>query len=149
MNDQPERPPGSQFSTEPAVILNGMSPAQAVDLIASYMVSHGYVLESHQSNSATFSYHGGPDGWVGLGLLVSGLLPGVALLFLGFLFDVSILLVVMLLLLGLLPGIFYFLLAKGDRRTTLLATQGTNGCSLYIGGDADLVLRELYNWLAS
>jgi hypothetical protein len=56
---------------------------------------------------------------------------------------------IVLLLLGILPGILYFLLAGGDRRTTLLVNEEGEGCRVYVSGDGRAPLDELRNWVLS
>jgi hypothetical protein len=118
---EPTSQSGRGLQWRPGVVVTGMAPAQALDLVVPHMVSRGYVLESHQGNSATFSYHEEPSTAVGIFLL----------------------------LFGLLPGLLYFLLAGRDRRTTLLATEEADGCRLYISGDAGPAQQELHDWVWS
>lgn len=106
---------------ERGVLVTDTAPAQVLDLAASHMVGRGYAIESRQPNSLTFSHREEPN--VPLGCF--------------------------LLLLGLVPGVLYFLLAGGDRRTTLLATEEGEGCRVYVSGDAGRGQQELREWVTS
>ena len=85
------------------------SPEAATDRAVSYMVSLGFVLSQKTDTSATFSRRKRPNTDVGI----------------------------LLLLLGIVPGALYFLLAGGERRTTVLAVpaEGGRGARLTVSGD--------------
>lgn len=101
------------------VFVPNLSPQDAIQRTVAHMVGRGYPLVSRQENSATFSHHEGPDVWAGCFLL----------------------------LLFLLPGILYFILAGGERHTTLVATAEDNGVRLYAGGDRGASQDELRAWV--
>ena len=115
----PEGRPYEQLVWGQGVPVTDTAPAQVLDLAASYMVSRGYAIESRQANSLTFSHREEPNFPLGCFLL----------------------------LLGLVPGVLYFLLAGGDRRTTLLATEEGEGCRVYVSGDAGRGQQELRDWV--
>jgi hypothetical protein len=103
------------------VIITDMRPDQVLEQAATHMASRGFAIESRLGNTINFAFHEGPNVFVGL----------------------------VLLLLGILPGILYFLLAGGDRRTTLLANEEGEGCRAYVSGDRGAPLYELRNWVLS
>jgi hypothetical protein len=75
------------------------SPDAATERAVSYMVSLGFVLSQKTDTSATFSRRKRPNTDVGI----------------------------LLLLLGIVPGALYFLLAGGERRTTVEAVPAEVG----------------------
>jgi hypothetical protein len=101
------------------VVITDMTPAQVLEQAATHMASRGFAIESRLGNTMNFSFHEGPNVFVGL----------------------------VLLLLGILPGILYFLLAGGDRRTTLLVNEEGEGCRVYVSGDGGAPLDELRTWV--
>ena len=103
------------------IIITDMTPVQVIEQAATHMASRGFAIESRIGNAINFAFHEGPNAFVGL----------------------------VLLLLGILPGILYFLLAGGDRRTTLLANEEGEGSRVYVSGDGGAPLDELRNWVLS
>jgi hypothetical protein len=103
------------------VVVTDMTPAQVLEQAATHMASRGFAIELRLGNTMNFSFHEGPNAGVGL----------------------------ILLLLGILPGIIYFLVAGGDRRTTLLVNEEGEGSRVYVSGDAGAPLDELRNWVLS
>ena len=103
------------------VVVTDMTPAQVLEQAATHMASRSFAIESRIGNTMNFSFHEGPS------------------VFLGF----------VLLLLGIVPGILYFLLAGGDRRTTMLVNKEGEGSRVYVSGDRGAPLDELRNWVLS
>ena len=103
------------------VVVTDMTPAQVLEQAATHMASRGFAIESRLGNSMNFSFREGPNAFLG----------------------------VVLLLLFILPGILYFLLAGGDRRTTLLVNEEGEGCRVYVSGDVGAPQDELRNWVLS
>ena len=97
------------------------SPDAATEQAVSYMVSLGFVLSQKTDTSATFSRRKRPNTDVGI----------------------------LLLLLGIVPGALYFLLAGGERRTTMLAVPagvGRGAALLTVSGDDPDARKLLYAW---
>ena len=103
------------------IVVTDMTPAQVLEQAAIYMAGRGFVIESRLGNTITFSFHEGPNTLAGC----------------------------LLLLLGIVPGMLYFLLAGGDRRTTLLVNEEGEGCRVYVSGDVGAPQDELRNWVLS
>ena len=101
------------------VLITDMTPAQVLEQAATHMAGRGFAIESRLANAVNFSYRQEPN-------LILGLV---------------------LLLLGILPGLLYFLLAGGDRRATLLVNEEGNGCRVYVDGDASALRDELRTWV--
>jgi len=101
------------------VVITDMTPAQVLEQAATYMAGRGFAIESRLANAVNFSYREEPN-------LILGLV---------------------LLLLGILPGLLYFLLAGGDRRATLLVNEEGDGCRVYVDGDASAPRDELRTWV--
>jgi hypothetical protein len=123
---QSNLPPPSSVAYElmlwgQGVVVTNMMPAQVLEQAATHMASRGFGIESRLGNTINFSFHEEPN-----------MLAGCALL-----------------LLGILPGLLYFLLAGGDRRTTLLVNEEGEGSRVYVSGDRGASLDELRNWVLS
>jgi hypothetical protein len=103
------------------VVITDMTPAQVLEQAATHMASRGFAIESRLANAVNFSYRQEPNVILGL----------------------------VLLLLGILPGILYFLLAGGHRRITLLVNEEGDGCRVYVDGDAGAPRDELRIWVRS
>jgi len=103
------------------VVVTDMTPAQVLEQAATHMASRGFAIESRLGNTMNFSFREEPNVFLGL----------------------------VLLLLGILPGILYFLLAGRDRRTTLLVNEEGEGCRVYVSGDSGAPLDELRAWVLS
>ena len=103
------------------VVVTDMTPVQVLEQAATHMASRGFAIESRLGNTMNFAFHEGPNVFAGLVLLI----------------------------LGIVPGILYFLLAGGDRRTTLLVNEEGEGCRIYVSGDRGAPLDELRNWVLS
>jgi hypothetical protein len=103
------------------VVVTDMTPTQVLEQAATHMASRGFAIESRIGKAINFAFREGPNAFLGL----------------------------VLLLLGILPGILYFLLAGGDRRTTLLANEEGEGCRVYVSGDSGAPLDELRTWVLS
>jgi hypothetical protein len=97
-----------------------VSPEAATDRAVSYMVSLDFVLSQKTDTSATFSRRKRPNTDVGI----------------------------VLLLLGIVPGALYFLLAGGERRTTVEAVPAEvgRGARLTVSGDDPDARKLLYAW---
>ncbi len=98
-----------------------MTTDQVLEQTATHMASRGFAIESRLGNTMNFSFQEGPNAFLGC----------------------------VLLLLGIVPGILYFLLAGGARRTTLLVNEEGEGCRVYVSGDRGAPLDELRNWVLS
>jgi hypothetical protein len=96
-----------------------MTPDRVLGQAATYMASRGFAIESRQGNAMNFSHHEEPSVVLGCGLL----------------------------LVGIVPGVLYFLLAGGDRRTTLLANEEGEGSRVFVSGDGGIPLEELRIWV--
>jgi hypothetical protein len=103
------------------VVVTDVTSAQVLEQAATHMASRGFAIDSRQGNAINFSFHEGPDAFLG----------GV------------------LLILFILPGILYFLLAGGERRTTLRVNEESEGCRVYISGDGGAPLYALRDWVLS
>jgi hypothetical protein len=104
------------------VVVTDMTSDQVLEQAATHMASRGFAIESRQGNAINFSFREGPDAFLG----------------------------VVLLLLFILPGILYFLLSGGDRRTTMLVNEESEGCRVvYISGDGGAPLYALRDWALS
>jgi hypothetical protein len=123
---QSDLPPTSSAAYEQlvwgqGVVVTDMTPAQVLEQAATHMASRGFAIESRLANTMNFSFREGPNAFLGI----------------------------VLLLLFILPGILYFLLAGGDRRITLLVNEEGEGCRVYVSGDGGAPLDELRNWVLS
>ena len=118
-------PPSSVAYEQPiwaqGVVITDMTPVQVLEQAATHMAGRGFAIESWLGNAINFSFHEEPNVALGCGLL----------------------------LIGIVPGILYFLLAGGDRRTTLLVNGEGEGCRVYVSGDGGAALDELRNWVLS
>jgi hypothetical protein len=103
------------------VVVTDMKPDQLLEQAATYMASRGFAIESRLANSINFSFHEGPEVFLGCFLL----------------------------LLGLVPGILYLALAGGDRRVTLLVNEDGEGTRVFVSGDIGAPLNELREWVLS
>jgi hypothetical protein len=103
------------------VVITDMTPAQVLEQAATHMATRGFAIESRLANTVNFSFREGPNVILGC----------------------------VLLLFGILPGLLYFLLAGGDRRTTLLVNEEGEGSRVYVSGDRGVPLDELRNWVLS
>jgi hypothetical protein len=101
------------------VVITDMTPAQVLEQAATHMAGRGFDIESRLANAVNFSFREEPN-------LILGLV---------------------LLLLGIVPGLLYFLLAGGDRRATLLVDEQGDGCRVYVDGDASALRDELRTWV--
>jgi hypothetical protein len=103
------------------VVVTDTKPAQLLDQASTYMASRGFIIEQRLGNTMNFSFHEGPNAFLGCFLL----------------------------LLGLVPGILYFVLAEGDLRVTLLVNEEGEGARVYVSGDGGAPLAELRSWVLS
>jgi hypothetical protein len=103
------------------VVVTDTKPHQLLEQAALYMADRGFIIEQRLGNIINFAFHKGPEMFLGCFLL----------------------------LLGLVPGLLYFLLAGGDRRATLLVSEGGEGSRVYVSGDKGAPLDELRNWVLS
>src|SRR5215212_4575539 len=121
---QSNLPPPSSVAYEQmvwgqGVVVTDMTPAQVLEQAATHMASRGFAIESRLGNTMNFSFREEPNVFLGL----------------------------VLLLLGILPGILYFLLAGRDRRTTLLVNEEGEGCRVYVSGDSGAPLDAFRAWV--
>jgi len=97
-----------------------VSPAQAIEGAMMRMTSQSYSVEATYEGSVTFARTEGPSIIVGLALLV----------------------------LGIVPGIIYFLIPRSPKHTTLIVAEAPRGSRLTLGGD-DIIKgqRTLREWM--
>ena len=91
----------------PEPIVLGVPPSKAVDGVAGYMVSNGFTIAQIGETTATFVRPKKPNTDVG----------------------------VLLLLLGIIPGLLYFGLFRGTQTTSIHAAAATTGTTLTLSGD--------------
>lgn len=96
----------------------GLSPAAVLDRAVEAMTRGGYGLESRSENTVTFARHEGADSCAGC----------------------------ILMLLFLLPGILYLLLAQRTIRVTFAAYPIEGGCRLVVGGDHPQAVMQAVEW---
>ena len=98
-----------------------LTPAQAIDSAATFMVARGFVLESRTESSANFGNREEPN--VALGCFL--------MLFL------------------IIPGVIYLLMGGTDQHTTLLLVPEEEGSRVVIGGDSAGGRQSLRWWADS
>jgi hypothetical protein len=104
------------------VVVTDMKPDQLLDQAATYMASRGFIIEQRIGNTINFSFHEGPEVFLGCFLL----------------------------LLGIVPGVLYFVLAGGNRRITVLANEEGEGTRVFVSGDSKAPpLYQLRDWVIS
>jgi hypothetical protein len=96
-----------------------ISPQQAIEGAMMRMTSQGYSVEATYEGSVTLARTEGPSIIVGLFLLV----------------------------LGIVPGIIYFLIPRSPKHTTLMVAEISGGSRLALGGDDFHGQRTLREWM--
>ena len=96
-----------------------VSPQQAIEGAMMRMTSQGYSVEATYEGSVTFARTEGPSIIVGLFLLV----------------------------LGIVPGLIYFLIPRSPKHTTLVVAEVDGGSRLTLGGDDINGQRTLREWM--
>ena len=94
------------------------TPTGAVEATAGFMTSRGFAISHKGETSATFTRPKKPSMETGI----------------------------LLLLLGIIPGLLYFGLFRGTQTTTVLATSGPAGTMLTLSGDDAKGRRDLEGW---
>jgi len=95
-----------------------LTPEEAIDEAARYMVREGFTISYRGNTTVSFSRQIGPN----------------------------ILLGVVLLLLFILPGILYLILARPTRNATAIATEGPAGTQLIVSGNDREACDKLHRW---
>ncbi len=96
-----------------------VAPAKAIEGAMMRMTSQGYSVETTYEGSITFARTEGPSIIVGLILLI----------------------------LGIVPGLIYFLIPRSPKHTTLIAEEVPGGSKLTLGGDDFHGQRTLREWM--
>jgi len=94
------------------------APAATVDATAGFMTSRGFAISHQGETSATFTRPKKPSMETGI----------------------------LLLLLGIIPGLLYFGLFRGTQTTTVLAMAGPAGTTLTLSGDDTKARGDLTRW---
>jgi hypothetical protein len=93
-------------------------PATSINRVVTRMAQSGYVIAYRDSTTATFTRPKKPD------------------------LDIAVL----LLLLGIIPGLLYIGLYRGTATTTVVAVEGNDATQLLLSGDDYRVQAELVRW---
>ncbi len=101
--------------------LVGLLPKDALEKAADYLTSNGATVTNRTENSISFTHHKEPDAAV----------------------------FIVLLLLGILPGILYALLTKRNVNFMVTARPAQGGCRLHFGGEFGTDYKEYLRWLRS
>jgi hypothetical protein len=96
-----------------------IAPHQAIEGAMMRMTSQGYSVETTTEGGITFARTEGPSIIVGLVLLI----------------------------LGIVPGLIYFLIPRSPKHTTLLVAEASEGSRLTMGGDDFHGQQTLREWM--
>lgn len=99
----------------------GFSPASALDSAVMYMTGKGYAVESRSESTVTFTKYLPPNTFTGI----------------------------VLLLLFILPGILYFILAGRTVRSTVVAIPDEESTRVKLGGEPYEGIEDLQQWQKS
>ncbi len=99
-------------------VLVSYSPSECIEMATAHMARAGYSIAYVGQRSATYTRPKKPNTDIGI----------------------------LLLLLGIIPGLLYFGLFRGTLTSTVFASPIKDGTHLIFSGDDDKAQRELFDW---